>query len=128
MGTLITAVQIKLSEQQRQKEVANDFDCLLSSAADPTAVHERERDEQAQDAGSSGFTGNGLDGYYPSRESLEAGLEALVNQKRGGYCVRRGGNCDNRPNECCYSSACRCNLWGTNCKCQRVGLLQKWGR
>lgn len=42
-------------------------------------------------------------------------------------CVRRGGNCDHRPNECCYNSSCRCNLWGSNCRCQRMGLFQKWG-
>ncbi|XP_056640822.1 uncharacterized protein LOC130447815 isoform X2 [Diorhabda sublineata] len=42
-------------------------------------------------------------------------------------CIRRGGNCDYRPNDCCYNSSCRCNLWGSNCRCQRVGLFQKWG-
>lgn len=42
-------------------------------------------------------------------------------------CVRRGGNCDHRPNDCCYNSSCRCNLWGANCRCQRMGLFQKWG-
>ncbi|GJQ65400.1 hypothetical protein Trydic_g7510 [Trypoxylus dichotomus] len=42
-------------------------------------------------------------------------------------CVRRGGNCDHRPNDCCYNSSCRCNLWGSNCRCQRMGLFQKWG-
>ncbi|KAK8377610.1 hypothetical protein O3P69_013924 [Scylla paramamosain] len=30
-------------------------------------------------------------------------------------CIRRGGACDHRPNDCCYNSSCRCNLWGTNC-------------
>ncbi|XP_062528109.1 U8-agatoxin-Ao1a isoform X6 [Bombyx mori] len=42
-------------------------------------------------------------------------------------CVRRGGNCDHRPGDCCHSSSCRCNLWGSNCRCQRMGLFQKWG-
>uniref|UniRef100_U5EQ61 Putative u8-agatoxin-ao1a-like protein n=1 Tax=Corethrella appendiculata TaxID=1370023 RepID=U5EQ61_9DIPT len=42
-------------------------------------------------------------------------------------CVRRGGNCDHRPNDCCFNSSCRCNLWGSNCRCQRMGLFQKWG-
>ncbi|KAK5643987.1 hypothetical protein RI129_007832 [Pyrocoelia pectoralis] len=42
-------------------------------------------------------------------------------------CIRRGGNCDHRPNDCCYNSSCRCNLWGANCRCQRMGLFQKWG-
>ncbi|XP_058451519.1 U8-agatoxin-Ao1a-like [Malaya genurostris] len=42
-------------------------------------------------------------------------------------CIRRGGNCDHRPNDCCYNSSCRCNLWGSNCRCQRMGLFQKWG-
>ncbi|XP_022901469.1 toxin Tbo-IT2-like isoform X2 [Onthophagus taurus] len=42
-------------------------------------------------------------------------------------CIKRGGNCDHRPNDCCFNSSCRCNLWGSNCRCQRVGLFQKWG-
>ncbi|XP_055642255.1 U8-agatoxin-Ao1a-like [Toxorhynchites rutilus septentrionalis] len=42
-------------------------------------------------------------------------------------CIKRGGNCDHRPNDCCYNSSCRCNLWGSNCRCQRMGLFQKWG-
>lgn len=42
-------------------------------------------------------------------------------------CIKRGGACDHRPNECCFSSSCRCNLWGSNCRCQRVGLFQKLG-
>ncbi|XP_066590619.1 toxin Tbo-IT2-like [Prorops nasuta] len=55
-------------------------------------------------------------------------LENLIReaqQKRA--CIKRGGNCDHRPKDCCYSSACRCNLWGSNCRCQRAGLFQKWG-
>lgn len=42
-------------------------------------------------------------------------------------CIRRGGNCDHRTGDCCYQSSCRCNLWGSNCRCQRMGLFQKWG-
>lgn len=42
-------------------------------------------------------------------------------------CVRRGGSCDDRPTDCCQSGSCRCNLWGSNCRCQRAGLFQKWG-
>ncbi|XP_050339460.1 uncharacterized protein LOC126765761 [Bactrocera neohumeralis] len=42
-------------------------------------------------------------------------------------CISRGGACDSRPNDCCYNSSCRCNLWGSNCRCQRMGLFQKWG-
>ncbi|XP_014371116.2 U8-agatoxin-Ao1a isoform X1 [Papilio machaon] len=42
-------------------------------------------------------------------------------------CIPRGGNCDHRPGDCCHSSSCRCNLWGSNCRCQRMGLFQKWG-
>ncbi|XP_026819943.1 uncharacterized protein LOC113558649 [Rhopalosiphum maidis] len=44
------------------------------------------------------------------------------------YCVPRGGNCDHRRKYCCNSSSCRCNLWGANCKCQRMGIFQRWGK
>ncbi|XP_078049111.1 xibalbin-1 isoform X2 [Augochlora pura] len=56
------------------------------------------------------------------------GLENLLRagqQKRA--CIKRGGNCDHRPKDCCHSSSCRCNLWGSNCRCQRAGFFQKWG-
>ncbi|XP_022246700.1 uncharacterized protein LOC111086773 [Limulus polyphemus] len=43
-------------------------------------------------------------------------------------CIARGRSCDVRPNSCCGSSSCRCNLWGTNCRCQRQGLFQSWGK
>ncbi|KAF7495096.1 hypothetical protein SSS_00103 [Sarcoptes scabiei] len=39
-------------------------------------------------------------------------------------CLRRGSSCDHRPNDCCLNSVCRCNLWGTNCRCSRMGLFQ----
>ncbi|KAG7206367.1 hypothetical protein KM043_003735 [Ampulex compressa] len=52
-------------------------------------------------------------------------LMRAAQQKRA--CIRRGGNCDHRPKGCCYNSSCRCNLWGSNCQCQRMGLFQKWG-
>ncbi|XP_054159428.1 U8-agatoxin-Ao1a-like isoform X2 [Oppia nitens] len=48
----------------------------------------------------------------------------FVNRKRS--CVRRGASCDHRPEDCCDSSVCRCNMWGANCRCQRAGLF-KWG-
>ncbi|CAL4103735.1 unnamed protein product [Meganyctiphanes norvegica] len=43
-------------------------------------------------------------------------------------CIGRSGVCDHRPRDCCYNSSCRCNLWGTNCRCQRMGLFQQWGK
>lgn len=55
-------------------------------------------------------------------------LENLLMEADKRSCVRRGGSCDNRPNDCCYNSSCRCNLWGTNCRCQRAGLFQSWGK
>nr|CAI5852176.1 unnamed protein product [Callosobruchus analis] len=75
------------------------------------------------------------DEYYPPSEEdySDNTLDNLI-QKRTPLiylfrraCIRRGGNCDYRPNDCCYSSSCRCNLWGSNCRCQRMGLFQKWG-
>ncbi|XP_069703313.1 toxin Tbo-IT2-like isoform X2 [Periplaneta americana] len=69
------------------------------------------------------------DGEEGIEDYNENNLERLLQdpaQKRA--CVRRGGNCDHRPKDCCYNSSCRCNLWGANCRCQRMGLFQKWGK
>ncbi|XP_014255020.1 uncharacterized protein LOC106669797 isoform X2 [Cimex lectularius] len=66
--------------------------------------------------------GVGLEDY--SENEIDSLLDAA--QKRG--CVRRGGNCDHRPTGCCNDSSCRCNLWGANCRCQRRGLFQKFGK
>jgi len=57
----------------------------------------------------------------------ESALEHILRPAQKRACIRRGGNCDHRPNDCCYNSSCRCNLWGANCRCQRMGLFQKWG-
>ncbi|KAA0192948.1 hypothetical protein HAZT_HAZT003173 [Hyalella azteca] len=43
-------------------------------------------------------------------------------------CIRRMSSCDHRPSDCCYNSTCRCNLWGSNCRCQRAGLFKNWGK
>ncbi|XP_069997274.1 U8-agatoxin-Ao1a isoform X4 [Penaeus vannamei] len=55
-------------------------------------------------------------------------LERLLSRTQKRSCIRRMGACDHRPNDCCYNSSCRCNLWGTNCRCQRMGLFQQWGK
>ncbi|XP_071651601.1 uncharacterized protein [Temnothorax longispinosus] len=54
-------------------------------------------------------------------------LENLIRVAQKRACIRRGGDCYHRRKDCCNSSSCRCNLWGSNCQCQRMGLFQKWG-
>lgn len=65
-----------------------------------------------------------LEDYYGTLDNL---LQQNISPDKRS-CVRRGGTCDHRPNDCCPKSSCRCNLWGTNCRCQRMGLFQKWGK
>ncbi|GFT67744.1 uncharacterized protein NPIL_1981 [Nephila pilipes] len=67
-----------------------------------------------------------VNGDYSIGEYGDKLDDNFVYEKRS--CIRRGGSCDHRPNDCCFSSACRCNLWGTNCRCQRAGLFQRWGK
>ncbi|XP_047111936.1 uncharacterized protein LOC124788701 [Schistocerca piceifrons] len=61
-------------------------------------------------------------------ESFSYGGEVSKREPARRACIRRGGTCDHRPKDCCYNSSCRCNLWGANCRCQRMGLFQKWGK
>ncbi|XP_076312501.1 xibalbin-1-like [Tachypleus tridentatus] len=70
---------------------------------------------------------------YTSNEDkqLQEYRERLQNILSDSYkrtCISRGRSCDVRPNSCCGGSSCRCNLWGTNCRCQRQGLFQGWGK
>ncbi|XP_017779884.1 PREDICTED: uncharacterized protein LOC108565102 isoform X2 [Nicrophorus vespilloides] len=67
------------------------------------------------------------DGIISDDEYAENEIDSLMQSAQKRACIRRGGNCDHRPNDCCYNSSCRCNLWGSNCRCQRMGLFQKWG-
>ncbi|XP_070506629.1 toxin Tbo-IT2-like [Chironomus tepperi] len=62
---------------------------------------------------------------YPEGDNY---LDELMAPAEKRACIRRSGNCDHRPNGCCANSSCRCNLWGSNCRCQRMGLFQKWGK
>ncbi|XP_033195838.1 xibalbin-1 isoform X2 [Bombus vancouverensis nearcticus] len=89
--------------------------CLFVVFADKTLGSPYIDDEEdSLQVADSDYTDNALEN-----------LMRAAQQKRA--CIRRGGNCDHRPKDCCYSSSCRCNLWGSNCQCQRMGLFQKWG-
>ncbi|XP_076760318.1 xibalbin-1 isoform X2 [Xylocopa sonorina] len=89
--------------------------CLLVVLVDRTLASPYIDDEEdSLQVADSDYTDNALEN-----------LMRAAQQKRA--CIRRGGNCDHRPKDCCYSSSCRCNLWGSNCQCQRMGLFQKWG-
>ncbi|CAG9856872.1 unnamed protein product [Phyllotreta striolata] len=78
-------------------------------------------DEESYQPSEDDYTDNAIDRLLQSAQK-----RSLIYLFRRA-CIRRGGNCDHRPNDCCYNSSCRCNLWGSNCRCQRMGLFQKWG-
>ncbi|KAL3265275.1 hypothetical protein HHI36_009485 [Cryptolaemus montrouzieri] len=82
--------------------------------------------ELAKEAGAEPYDDD--DNYPPEDDYSENAIDHLLQSAQKRACIRRGGNCDHRPNDCCYNSSCRCNLWGSNCRCQRMGLFQKWGK
>jgi len=43
-------------------------------------------------------------------------------------CILPTMSCNLRPNYCCENTTCRCNLWGQNCRCLRMGFFQRWGK
>uniref|UniRef100_A0A182JXH2 Uncharacterized protein n=1 Tax=Anopheles christyi TaxID=43041 RepID=A0A182JXH2_9DIPT len=65
--------------------------------------------------------------YLPKTTTSRVTIRSSLIQVYRRGCIPRGGNCDHRSNDCCHNSSCRCNLWGSNCRCQRMGLFQKWG-
>merc|ERR1711981_1160690 len=53
--------------------------------------------------------------------------ENIHNEKRGRLCFRHGKSCAGAPSFCCKPSKCRCNIFGSNCKCARPGLFAQLG-
>merc|ERR1711992_322405 len=48
----------------------------------------------------------------------------LQYQKRGSICLPFGMSCSTKGIPCCNKNVeCRCNLFNTNCKCQRASLF-----
>merc|ERR1711962_327315 len=58
------------------------------------------------------------DDYYNNMQGYEAYM-----QKRGGYCIGFGRSCSTKGITCCGENICKCNLFRTNCRCQRSGLF-----
>jgi len=55
--------------------------------------------------------------YYPY-------YYAQMYQKRGSVCLPFGMSCSLKGIPCCGDKVeCRCNLFNTNCKCQRASLF-----
>jgi len=48
-------------------------------------------------------------------------------QKRGRLCFAHGKSCVAAPSFCCAPAKCRCNIFGSNCKCARPGLFAQFG-
>ncbi|XP_060858236.1 uncharacterized protein LOC132935654 isoform X1 [Metopolophium dirhodum] len=93
-----------------------DKDSLEENGVELLTDIEEYMDKDAEDNGSA------LD--FPDVQKRKLSSHRIFRR----YCVPRGENCDHRPKYCCNSSSCRCNLWGVNCKCQRMGFFQRWGK
>jgi len=74
--------------------------------------------------------GEGLDQYdyiQSLMDRIRQGGDNSLIQKRGGLCIPHGRSCTSMPKFCCKPAKCRCNLFGSNCKCARPGLFSKFG-
>merc|ERR1719468_960105 len=49
--------------------------------------------------------------------------DTVIRNGRGRLCIPRGRSCFAGKNLCCGGWECRCNLFGSNCKCERPGLF-----
>ncbi|XP_066146676.1 toxin Tbo-IT2-like isoform X1 [Euwallacea fornicatus] len=81
-------------------------------------------DDQGYPSSEDDYSENPVDRLLPPTQKRQSSSIIYLFRRA---CIRRGGNCDHRGSDCCYNSSCRCNLWGSNCRCQRMGLFQKWG-
>merc|ERR1712110_600950 len=64
--------------------------------------------------------------YYnpPTIFNQKRADEDYLMQKRGSICLPFGFSCSTKGIKCCNKNVeCRCNLFNTNCKCQRGGLF-----
>ncbi|XP_071539049.1 uncharacterized protein [Panulirus ornatus] len=101
---------------------------LVLSLVTAQPLLEEGREEDEGQAPEMDYTTDLLERLLARTQNGQDDLAGVGREKRWRSCIRRGGPCDHRPNDCCYNSSCRCNLWGTNCRCQRMGLFQKWGK
>eukprot|EP00090_Calanus_glacialis_P012669 TRINITY_DN21273_c0_g1_i6.p2 TRINITY_DN21273_c0_g1~~TRINITY_DN21273_c0_g1_i6.p2 ORF type:complete len:111 (+),score=15.39 TRINITY_DN21273_c0_g1_i6:23-334(+) len=88
--------------------------CLIGTIM---AMAEPVRAEQLPEGfGKRGAGGYDYDYYNPN---------FMYYQKRGGsLCLPFGLSCSVKGIPCCGdTTACRCNLFGSNCKCQRAALF-----
>jgi len=58
--------------------------------------------------------------WTPRRITL---ADTIIRNGRGRLCIRRGRSCSSKVNLCCNDWECRCNLFGSNCKCARPGFF-----
>jgi len=57
---------------------------------------------------------------------MDNSLRDLIHEtpKRGRLCIRPGKSCFSvKRNLCCGKYECRCNVFGSNCKCERPSLF-----
>ncbi|XP_011696240.1 PREDICTED: U8-agatoxin-Ao1a-like isoform X2 [Wasmannia auropunctata] len=95
---------------------------VLADRSFANPYFDEEDADDLQGGDSSDYTDNALENLMRAAQKRTSSINLF---RRA--CIRRGGDCYHRRKDCCYSSSCRCNLWGSNCQCQRMGLFQKWG-
>uniref|UniRef100_A0A1V1WBV1 Putative Ca+2 channel toxin-like spider n=1 Tax=Superstitionia donensis TaxID=311983 RepID=A0A1V1WBV1_9SCOR len=58
-------------------------------------------------------------------EARSEGGDSMIRVARQARrCIPKYRSCDHNKSGCCDNASCRCNLFGTNCKCQRKGIFQ----
>ncbi|XP_059079818.1 uncharacterized protein LOC131877971 isoform X6 [Tigriopus californicus] len=112
-----------LSQPDNHYDYFEDKDGPISS--------EEESAESAEHPGSPLMLENHTDDEGSSAEDLKTvqkRYSMFPNEfVKRRLCIRPTMSCNLRPNSCCPSTTCRCNLWGQNCRCLRMGLFQRWG-
>merc|ERR1711874_76367 len=98
---------------------------LISIAFIAIASSQPYKEDYALDDGDIDYMDNSLRDLIHETPKKRFYFTKIYDKRR--ICIPPQMSCNALPKLCCGETTCRCNLWGQNCRCLRMGLFQRWG-